>query len=308
MATRSTRNTAIASLTAVLALAAVLKPAFGQPAAAGDPDAMRKIAATVPKLDIVGIRLGMTPEEATAAIKAADPKLKVDLVYTRLERPDTQGFTRVPHWMIAHTVGVANFHNASDGSAEVIAVQFTTPPARSVVSKVVREVTFPRGQPVPAANLRDALHKKYGDLEDSESASMVWGFDASGKLLAKPWPAAALPCRPANPWTGLDDMANSWRDYDPARDYGDISLISTPLVSHLAEEDAACVPYTLAQGFTLGSGIDPKQLMKSMTVAIESPALLYGSRKATHEWLQQLADDLKKQQDAAGAKRSAPKL
>jgi phosphoribosyl-AMP cyclohydrolase len=45
-----------------------------------------------------------------------------------------------------------------------------------------------------------------------------------------------------------------------------------------------------------------------MTVTMESGALMYMSRKATHAWLQAEADGKSKQEsDAAGA-RSAPKL
>src|SRR5262249_61639787 len=85
----------------IISLSAVSAPVFAQsaPAAAGDPDAMRKLAQTVPKLDIVGIKLGMSPQEAMAAIRAADPKLKIDVINTTLQRPGVQQRDLVPHWI-----------------------------------------------------------------------------------------------------------------------------------------------------------------------------------------------------------------
>jgi hypothetical protein len=56
--------------------------ALAQTTPAGDcctPEAMAKIAASAGFLDIVGIKLGMTPEQALAAVKAANPAFKVDL-------------------------------------------------------------------------------------------------------------------------------------------------------------------------------------------------------------------------------------
>src|SRR6266566_9864349 len=110
-----------AHIAVIVSLSAVSGPVFAQsaPAAAGDPDAMTKLARTVPHLDIVGIKLGMSPQEATAAIKAANPKLKIDLINTRLQRPGAQQFDRVPHWIVAHTVGLRGNFAAGDHSKEV---------------------------------------------------------------------------------------------------------------------------------------------------------------------------------------------
>jgi hypothetical protein len=45
-----------------------------------------------------------------------------------------------------------------------------------------------------------------------------------------------------------------------------------------------------------------------MTVMIESPALMYASRKNTHDWLQAQHDAMIKRQQDAANQRSAPKL
>src|SRR5688572_8948570 len=42
------------------------------------PNALKELAGVNGKLDILGIKLGMTLDEATAVIKAANPKLKIE--------------------------------------------------------------------------------------------------------------------------------------------------------------------------------------------------------------------------------------
>jgi hypothetical protein len=65
------RTTAVIILQAAIAVLPAPR-SFGQSATAPiavDPGAMKKIAATVPtNLDVLGIKLGMTPQQATAAI------------------------------------------------------------------------------------------------------------------------------------------------------------------------------------------------------------------------------------------------
>ena len=51
------------------------------------PEAMKKIAASIGFVDIVGIKLGMTPAQAVAAVKAYNPNLKIETLTSRLEHP-----------------------------------------------------------------------------------------------------------------------------------------------------------------------------------------------------------------------------
>src|SRR5215510_16598396 len=54
-------------------------------------DALKKIAAASGFVDIVGIKLGMTPEQAFAAVKAFNAEMKIDVVQTRMTTPDAPG-------------------------------------------------------------------------------------------------------------------------------------------------------------------------------------------------------------------------
>jgi len=69
------------------------------------PDTMKHIAGSVGFIDIAGIKLGMTPEQAFAAVKAFNPKLKIDIINARLEPGDAPGtFKRVPQFAVARAI------------------------------------------------------------------------------------------------------------------------------------------------------------------------------------------------------------
>src|SRR5215471_21076557 len=89
-----------------------------------NPEAMKKIAASLGYLDIVGIKLGMNPQEALTAVKTHNSSLKLDVINARLQHPTApQGtFVKVPEWVIAHSEGEGspNSYYQADGSAESI--------------------------------------------------------------------------------------------------------------------------------------------------------------------------------------------
>ncbi len=282
-------------------------------ASSGDccsPEAMKKIAASDSFLDIVGIKLGMTPEQAVAAIKAHNPKLKIDVINTRLQRPGAVTFTRVPLWVVAHTVGpgAPNFFADRNGSAESIGVEFTTPPNPPMVGKVFRWINFPINEPVAGSTLIEALHKKYGPENSAEAINWAWIFDASGQQLTRFLTSEEKLCQPSNPQNGFPLDIRGGSDYDGTRDQGGIDLDSTTMnensgVSFNQERRAVCQPYAFVVANVL-----LQDLNTNMMVTIQSPGLLYVSRKATHDWLQKQADAKIKQQKDAGDQRPAPKL
>jgi hypothetical protein len=272
-------------------------------AAGGDccsPDAIRKIASTVGFVDIVGIKLGMTPEQAFAAVKAFNPQMKIDIRKTRVESPDAPGqFTEVPQYAVAHTVGKSPYPNQPppfslpDGSLDVITIEFTIPPSPAFVARVDRETQFPNAQPIIASNLVDALHKKWGQELISE-AGLVWVFDAAGKPVTRPLQGPEQFC--ANAVTSSNTEAPPYIDLSSTRE-----LDSTP-------RSAVCRGIVFASAFPLGQGTPRNQQVTRMMTAIHSGALTYGSRKAMHDWLQAKGDAKAKQQEDAAKARSAPKL
>ena len=107
------------------------------------PDAMKKVAATLGFVDIAGIKLGMTPAQALAAVRAFNPKMKANVIQARVESPDAPGsFTRVPLYIVAHTVGVPPYPSypapfaLADGSSDEIVLEFTIPPSPPLLGKI----------------------------------------------------------------------------------------------------------------------------------------------------------------------------
>jgi len=141
---------------------------------------MKKIGDSLGYTDIVRVKLGMTPDQAFAAIRASNPKLKIEIINTRMDNPTgPQGsITRVPHYTLAHTTHptVQTTYTLPDASQELIALEFTTPPNPPLVAKIVRYVGFAAGQPVPASTLVDALRQKYGQENFSDGVSRFWIF------------------------------------------------------------------------------------------------------------------------------------
>ena len=250
--------------------------------ASGDccsPGALKTIASSAGFLDIVGIKLGMTPEQAFAAVKAFNGQLKIDIVNARMEDPSGPlgNFTRVPQYAVAHTVGLRPNPNfpalfaGADGSSDVIVIEFTIPPSPPLVGKIVREVTFPQRQPVVASNLLDALRKKYGQ-ESSQGNYSTWVFDSAGKPVSRPLRGPEALCLPGQPfggfgWPGMPNHNDMDRD-TPTQ------LNVAQLESDDPERSAACRPFAIVQAYPLGQGTPPIQQMGVMTVTVQSPALL----------------------------------
>jgi hypothetical protein len=191
----------------------------------------------------------------------------------------------------------------------VIVIEFTIPPSPPLVGKVVRQITFPNGQPVVASNLVEALRKKYGQEHHSE-VGLVWAFDAAGKPVTRPLQGAERFCEPSNPfdgfaWSGGGQMPGA---DDMARNSTGRIDLGTTRDEDSTERSAACRSFVFADSYPLGEATRPNQQINFFTVAIQSPGLLYGSRKAVHDWLEAKGNAKAKQQEDAAKARTAPKL
>ena len=279
------------------------------------PEAMKRIAGSLGFIDVAGIKLGMTPEQAFAAVKAFNPKLKIDIINARLEPGDAPGtFKRVPQFAVAHTVGPVRNpydpirYDALDGSSDAIVMEFTIPPSPPLVGQISRTVTFPQGQPVAAANLVTALQKKYGQEVLTDGETRVWAFDESGKPLTRRMTAPERTCLsgtgfdPFGYGSGIPSGGQLDRDWP-----GGVSL-NTVSANLSREKGLLCRPLIFAVNLGLGDLIPPDSKMPSLTVTIDSPALLYASRQATSDWLRAQRDGKAKSEDNAAEKRAAPKL
>lgn len=135
--------------------------------------AMKTMAAQAGSVDIVGIRLGMTPKQAIAAIKAHNPALTVYAVNMRLTHPGARNFVEVPHYIVA-TDSPPGTQRKMVGM-EAIILEFTTPPNSPVVAMASRYTNF---APALASNLVEGLDKKYGP-EYPRVGERSWLYDSS---------------------------------------------------------------------------------------------------------------------------------
>ena len=273
--------------------------AADSPAANGDcctPEALKKIAASVGFVDIVGIKLGMTPAQALAAIKAYKSTFKIEVLNTRLFHPGVEPFTRVPHYISAQEPNLGKGY-------EYITLEFTQPPSPPLVSKIVRYIAMPPSQPLMASTLLESLRKKYGQYNFSQNGPLAWIYDLSGKLPARV-PNTAGACTSAE-GNGLPRGSG-----EPQSDYGQISLDTTSPnnVGGNTIDTPGCVPYVAFVARGIAEETPPNAQLTQLTTTLQSGALVYNSGRATYKWLKAEADAKAKQQEDAAKARTAPKF
>ncbi len=269
------------------------------PAANGDccsPEALKKIASSSQFVDIVGIKLGMTPGQAMAAIKAYKSTFKIEVLNTRLFHPGSEQFLRVPRYISAQEP------NSGKGY-EWITVEFTQPPSPPLVSQIQRYVGFPPGQPVMASTLLESLRKKYGQYNFSDKGPLTWIYDLSGKLPARVVNTAA-PC------TAVDgENGELPRGSGGPGDYGQISLDTTrPETLPRQINSPACVPYVAFVARGVAEETPPNSQLSQLTTTLLSGSLVYNSGRATYNWLKAEADAKAKELEDAAKARKGPKL
>jgi len=271
-------------------------------------EAMKKIAAQSGP-DIVGIRVGMTPQEGVAAIKAHNPGLKLYQVNLRLEHPGSTSFEAVPHEIVACNNCSGR---AMQVGAEVIVLELTPPPNPPLVAVVTRYTNF---EPTLSANLVSGLEKKYG-AEYPGPDPRAWLYDASGKVVtaqseAAKWCASGQNMtlvRDSGGWAGT---AHGGSYPEQGRDDGSMNidsfaiiqrdLIGVPQAPQLGE--APCMPYTLVTSDMYMSN-GPNMQKTSVFVRMASGGLIYAAQRATHDWLQAEADAKVKAAHDAAAQRT----
>ena len=271
--------------------------AADSPAANGDcctPEALKKIAASVGFVDIVGIKLGMTPAQALAAIKAYKSTFKIEVLNTRLFHPGVETFTRVPHYISAQEPNLGKGY-------EYISLEFTQPPSPPLVSKIVRYIAMPPSQPLMASTLLESLRKKYGQYNFSQNGPLAWIYDLSGKLPVRLPNTAAYCASPQELPRGSGE---------PQRDYGQISLDTTSPnnVGGNTIDTPGCVPYVAFVARGVAEETPPNAQLAQLTLTLQSGALVYNSGRATYNWLKAEADAKAKKQEQDAKSRTGPPL
>ena len=288
------------------------RPAY-QPAAAtvssstSGPDsscctapAMKNLATQAGAVDMVGIKLGMTPQQATAAIKAHNPALRMYVVNLRLYHPGVANFVTVPHFIVAtnnppgRTLPVGQ---------EVILLEFTTPPNSPLLVLASRYTTF---APTLAGNLVNELDKKYGpEYPSTGTRPRSWLYDSNGRPVTASSPVTDR-CVTMNmgPLGGQHQTAHVDLP-QPGFDRGtlDVDTYKTAEAAATAPSPE-CMPYSVVQAETLFTNLGPNSQMIQILVTITSGGLNYASFRSSHDWLQAEADAKAKAAHDAAAQRT----
>lgn len=154
-----------------------------------------------PSFDIVGLRLGMTESEVTAAIKAHDPKLKLTSIQSAFNYSDGMQQLKTPAFLSRIE---ARSGTAGTGKP-AFAVYFTPPPQAGKVWAIERNEKV-SGEPPTVQQYAAALQQKYGapSAVSPQSAALAWDFPA-GRVSCIP----RVPDRPGFPAfrpSGTDDL------------------------------------------------------------------------------------------------------
>jgi hypothetical protein len=271
-------------------------------------DAQKQLAASLGFVDIVGIKLGMSPAEVTAALKANSPTLGVRLYTTRMTMPsDPMNFVKVPHYIVAHKSPAP----AKDYSEEYIIVEFTLPPNPPVADKVYRKLQFGTGQGVAVGTLVSAMQKKYGTETDINSIWHHWIFQNSGQRVTAALKGTAAACEQVNGNTdgSFSNAPVNDGNSDTEWNISQITLQTTDPQNDPNDIIPQCDGYVSVLGMIVAPNPgDPTSVATATSVAMQSAALVHNSGVATHNWMQADLDAKNKKATAAGAAQPAPKF
>lgn len=117
--------------------------------------AMPTLAA--PEWDIVGIRLGMSPDQARAAITAHVPKAQITDYPRQFMYSDGTKQQALPAFLGSITAD----HNGYTSNGEILEVMFSAPPMEQRVIRVIRTVKMTDAA-LPMERVRASVEQKYG--------------------------------------------------------------------------------------------------------------------------------------------------
>lgn len=123
-------------------------------------------AIAAPDWDIVGIRLGMSPEQARAAMSAHAPNAELTEYRRQFSFDDGVRQQQLPDFLGAITARLGAASSAlarpgSSGNAETLEVMFSAPPMEQRVIRVIRTVVL-QDDPLPLERALAAVSQKYG--------------------------------------------------------------------------------------------------------------------------------------------------
>ena len=254
------------------------------PAASGGPPR--------PMPDIVGLRLGMTPKEAYAALRSHYPKAKFDTSTYNMylapnEKPVLGGFSL--GWL---QVGMPE---------ERFMLEFTPPPSRQTVWRIKRTLVRIK---IDRGNVLASLREKYGKETIAFTDSVVASQDAEIKqmwwLLDEHGHPAKLP-NSQHPWQTLGECAGKMTRDEP----GASTFVPNNLLPNekLLEDSGWCNTSMVAVAARISWG----PIINALEVESIDMPMMTRSARAEIEWLKGLSQR-QQQQEIEKSRQVKPTL
>lgn len=120
--------------------------------------------------DVVGIRVGISAQEAYNLLKARYPRAHIGIGHYAIA-----GVTDKPVPLM-----IAVDARESD-PPEVITLWLTIPPSKQLVWAIGRQVEYDRNKPLLKNTVLAGLRQKYGPETDTDPQQIFWAFDEQGR-------------------------------------------------------------------------------------------------------------------------------
>jgi hypothetical protein len=157
----------------------VLPTGAPQAGVSAPPPAPPAAATSAERMDVAGIKLGMSPEEVRAALK---PKKLMNYFESAavLSRSDARYVNTISAWTASAAPG-----GGADRQGESYEVMFTPVPGKERAMAIVHSMAYLSSNPLPEASFDDALVKKYGGFKaaDGMPESPTWRVQSDGSVL-----------------------------------------------------------------------------------------------------------------------------
>ncbi|HWH73523.1 MAG TPA: hypothetical protein VNV16_04610 [Methylibium sp.] len=244
-------------------------------------------ALAAPDWDIVGIRLGMNPQQARAAMQVHAPKAEITENTRQFSFDDGVKQQALPAFLgsIMATVG------ATPSRSETLEVMFSAPPMEQRVIRVIRTVTM-QDDPIPMDRAMALVSQKYGTLPRTLAAN-----DGRGQISR--WVETGKTVCGDTAQTSADARLTPPVDNAP----GGLSHYEAWKRRKLAPADAADCSAALVVNLVTRS---PREtLVTQMKFTMTDPSYAIPAMRATARQIGDAQAQARKAREASGA---APKL
>jgi hypothetical protein len=244
-------------------------------------------AQAAPEWDVVGIRLGMTPVQARAALLAHAPKADITEFTRQFMFSDGAKNHPTPGFLASLTAR----QERGPSSTETVELLFSAPPMEQRVIRVIRTVSMP-SQPVAMDSVLASVVQKYGrpaaTLESNNGMVSILRWLEAGKPVCGNPAASAQDAREAPPVDNSPAGLGHYRAWQQRK---------------LAPPDPSDCSGALVVSLATLAPRGP--LVKEMKLVMTHPGYAIPAMQATARRLAELEAEAKKTRRTSGA---VPKL